>query len=100
MSKIDQLAELLFVKFQQDFPLTDGKGSGRTIKSISKKNIEQRLEQFYKEARDARREQRLWVIGWARTVMKLQQRLLHVGYPPEVVSKLLLAMMFNTSKSN
>lgn len=100
MSKIDQLAESLFVKFQQDFPLADNKGAKKTIKNLPKKNIEQRLEQFYKEARDARREQRLWVIGWARVVMKLQQRLLFAGYPSDIVSKLLLAMMFNTSKSN
>ena len=100
MSKIDQLAELLFIKFRQDFPLTDGKGSGRTIKNLSKKNIEQRLDQFYKEAREARKKHHLWVIGWARVVLKLQQRLLLAGYPPAVVSKLLLAMIFTSSHAN
>ena len=100
MSKIDQLAESLFVKFQQDFPLTDDKGSERKIKHLPKQSIGERLDQFYKEARETRKKQRLRVIGWARVVMKLQQHLLLAGYPPDVVSKLLLAMMFNTSKSN
>ena len=94
MSRVDRLAELLFIEFQKEFPLTDGKGSGRTIKNLSKKNIKQRLDQFYKEAREARKQHRLWLIGWARVVLKLQQRLLLAGYPPEVVSKLLLAMIF------
>ncbi len=96
MSKIDQLAESLFVKFQQDFPLTASKSSGRTIKQLSNKNIEQRLAQFYKEALEERKVHRLWLIGWARAVHQLQQRLLLAGYPPEVVSKLLLAMIFTS----
>lgn len=100
MSKIDQLAESLFVKFQQEIPLTDDKGAGRAIKHFPTKSIEQRLERFYEEAREARKKQRLWVIGWARTVMKLQQRLLLAGYPPEVVSKLLLAMIFTSHKAD
>lgn len=100
MSKIDELAESLFVKFQQEFPLTDDKGSGKTIKILPKKNIEQRLDEFYKEAREAKKKHRLWVIGWARVVLKLQQRLLLAGYPPEVVSKLLLAMIFTSYHAN
>jgi len=98
MSKIDQLAESLFVKFQHDFPLTDTKGAGKSIKNLPKKSIEQRLGQFYQEVREARRKHRLWVIGWARAVLKLQQRLLTAGYPNEVVSKLLLAMIFTSNK--
>ena len=100
MNKIDQLAELLFAKFQQDFPLTDDKGATKEIKNLPRKNIEQRLGQFYEEAREARTKHRLWVIGWARVVRKLQQRLLLAGYPPEVVSKLLLAMIFASYNAN
>lgn len=100
MRKPDQLAESLFIKFQQDFPLADGKGSGRKIKPLPNKNIEQRLDQFYQAAREARKEHRLWVIGWARAVSKLQKRLLVAGYPPELVSKLLLAMMINSQKAD
>lgn len=99
MSRIDQLAELLFIKFQQEFPLTDEKGPGRKIRNLPTKNIEQRLEQFYKEAREARKKHHLWVISWARVVFKLQQRLLLAGYPPEVVSKLLLAMIFTSYRA-
>ncbi len=98
MSRIDKLVESLFAKFQQDFPLTEGKGSEKKIKQLPQESIEQRLEQFYKEAREAREKHHLWVIGWARAISKLQQRLLLVGYPPDVVSKLLLAMMFASHK--
>ncbi len=100
MRKIDQLAESLFTKFQQEFPLTDDKGSGKTIKNVSKKNIEQRLNQFYKDAREARKKQHLWVISWARVVLRLQQRLLLAGYPSDVVSKLLMAMIFTSFSAN
>lgn len=100
MSKIDQLAESLFVKFQQEFPLTDDMGSGRKIRNLPKQNIEQRLDQFYKAAKTMRGEHRLWVIGWSRAIAKLQQRLLLAGYPPEVVSKLLLAMIFASRKAD
>ena len=94
------MAELLFIEFQKEFPLTDDKGSGRTIKNLSKKNIEQRLNRFYEEAREARKKHHLWVISWARVVFKLQQRLLLAGYPPAMVSKLLLAMMFTSYNAN
>ncbi len=65
--------------------------------NLSKKNIEQRLNRFYAEAREERKKHRLWVISWARVVLKLQQRLVLAGYPPEMVSKLLLAMMIFSS---
>ena len=100
MSKVDQVAELLFAKFRQDFPLADNKGAAKAIRNLPQKTIEQRLGQFYEEAREERRKHRLWVIGWARVVMKLQQRLLLAGYPPEMVSKLLLAMMFASYRAN
>ncbi|MBI2752898.1 MAG: hypothetical protein HYX46_05220 [Betaproteobacteria bacterium] len=93
MSKVDQSAELLFIKFQKEFPDADMKVSA-SRKNLSKQNIEQRLKRFYAEAREERKKHRLWVIGWARVVLKLQQRLLLAGYPPEMVSKLLLAMIF------
>ena len=100
MSKVDQVAELLFAKFRQDFPLANNKGAVQTIKNLSTKTIEQRLDQFYAEAREERKKHRLWVVGWARVVMKLQQRLLLAGYPPEMVSKLLLAMIFASHSAN
>ena len=100
MSKIDQLAETLFIKFQHEFPLTDDKVTGKKLKNLATKSIEQKLERFYAEAREMRKSHGLWVINWARVVMKLQQRLLHDGYPPEVVSKLLMSMLFTAQKSS
>jgi hypothetical protein len=100
MSRADQLAELLFIKFQKEFPFSDEKGPGRTIKNLSNKSIGQKLNRFYEEAREERKKQHLWVISWARVVLKLQQRLLLAGYPPEMVSKLLLAMIFTSYNAN
>lgn len=40
MSRIDDLAGVLFVKFQQDFPLTEGRGTAKTIKNTSTKTVE------------------------------------------------------------
>ena len=99
MSKIDDLAGVLYVKFQQEFPLAEGRGTAKAIKNMSNKNVEQRLHQYYKDAAEVRRKHGLWVIGWARVVMKLQQQLLQAGYPPEAVSKLLLAMIFSSHKA-
>lgn len=100
MSKLDQLAESLFVKFKLDFPLVDKSGAIKSIKNLPKKNIEQRLALFYQEARQLRKMNRLWVVGWARVIMKLQQRLLLEGYPSEVVSKLLMAMIFTANQAD
>ena len=99
MSNIDDLAELLFVKFQNKFPLPNEKGSGKTIKTPSKQVVDQRLDQFYEEARELRKERRLWAISWARVVMKLQQRLLLASYPPEGVKPMLLGMIISSHKA-
>jgi hypothetical protein len=96
MSPVDQLAELLFVKFQKEFPRADMNLSATTANQV-KKNIEQRLNRFYKEARAERKKRHLWVIGWARALLKLQQRLSLAGYPPELISKILIAMMIYNS---
>jgi hypothetical protein len=97
MSKAERVAELLFAEFETKFPLADVKGSARVVKPVSSEHIQQRLAQFYKEAREVRKAHRLWLIGWARAVRKLQQRMLHAGHPPALVSKILLALVFSTS---
>jgi hypothetical protein len=99
MSRVDQLAELLFIKFQKELPHADVKVSASRA-SLSKQNFEQRLNRFYAEAREERKKHRLWVFSWARVLLKLQQRLLLAGYPPELVSKLLLAMIFTSHNAN
>jgi hypothetical protein len=99
MSKADQLAELLFIEFQKEFPPAGVKGSGSRT-NLSKKDIEQKLNRFYDEAREERKKHHLWLIGWARVVLKLQQRLLLAGYSSEMVSKLLLAMLFTSYNAN
>lgn len=96
MSKIDQVAELLFIRFQKEFPLPNEKGPARATRSLSQKVIDQRLDRFYEEAHEVRKQHHLWVIGWARVVLKLQQRLLLAGYPPEGVKPLLLGMLITT----
>jgi hypothetical protein len=97
MSKTDRVAELLFAEFQTKFPLADVKGSARTAGPVSNERIQQRLDQFYKKAYEVRKAHRLWLVGWARAVRKLQQRMLQAGHPPALVSKILLALVFSTS---
>ncbi len=86
MSKLDVVVDELFGKFQQQFPL-----ASRT--SISKKVIDKRIDIFYADAHQIRKKHRLWLFGWARVVLKFQQRLLQAGYPPDGVKPLLLGMI-------
>jgi hypothetical protein len=95
MSRVDQLAESLFIKFQKEFPPSGAKASGSRT-NLSNKDIEQKLTRFYADARDERKKHRLWIINWARVVLKLQQRLLDAGYSSEMVSRLLLALLFTS----
>lgn len=89
MSKLDTVVEELFGNFQQQFPL-----ASRAI--LSKKVIDQRVDRFYTEAHQVRTKHRLWLISWARVVLKLQQRLLLAGYPPDGVKPLLLGMIISS----
>lgn len=86
MSKLDTVVEELFSNFQQQFPL-----ASRGI--LSKKVIDQRLDRFYAAAYQVRTKHHLWMFSWARVVLKLQQRLLQTGYPPDGVKPLLLGMI-------
>lgn len=93
------MAEQLFTTFQRDFPSEAVKApKGRAIPS--RKDIDARLQRFYGEARKEREKSRLWLVNWARVVFKLQQRLLLAGYPQEIVSKLLLAMIFSSHQGD
>lgn len=86
MSGLDEVVDELFGTFQRQFPLTSGK-------THSKKIIDQKLDQFYAEAHLVRKKHRLWIVGWARVVLKFQQRLLLSGHSPEAVKPLLLGMI-------
>lgn len=86
MSKLDDVVEELFGSFKLQFPLANRA-------TISKKAIDQRLDRFYAEAHQVRKKYHLWLLSWARVVMKFQHRLLQAGYPPEGVKPLLLGMI-------
>jgi hypothetical protein len=96
MGKIDQLAEELFVSFQVSIPPARKTVSAKKANHFYEK-IGPRLENFYAAAREVRARHGLWMISWARVVLKLQQRLLSAGYPEDVVSKLLFAMLFSSA---
>lgn len=98
MSKLDQLAETLFVRFEKQIPLKDLAGSGRASRKITAEAIRRKLEVFHEETRKFRQDNGLWVINWARVIMKLQQLLFAAGYPADVVKPLLLSMIISTSK--
>lgn len=86
MSKLDGVVDELFGKFEHQFPK---KSRG----ALSKKLIDRRLDQFYAEAHLVRLKHQLWIINWARVVIKFQQRLLLSGHPPDAVKPLLLGMI-------
>lgn len=89
MNTLEDVVEELFKEFQKKFPL-----ASRT--SLSKTAIIQRLDDFYKDAHHIRKNNRLWLLNWARVVMKFQQRLLLSGYPPDGVKPLLLGMIISS----
>lgn len=99
MSKLDQLAEALYVRFEKQIPIKDLAGNGRASKKDTTDAVRRKLAAFHEETRKFRQENRLWVINWARVILKLQQLLLAKGYPLEVVKPLLLSMIIHTSKS-
>lgn len=99
MNKLDQLADDLFSKFQQQFPFNERASDGRSTKVLSTKNLDRNRELFYEDARKFRRANRLWVLNWARVILKLQQRLLIADYPPKVVKPLLLGMIISSAKA-
>ena len=96
MSKVDELAKVLLVKFQREVPNV---GAGKASNASTEK-IRKGLESFYTLARETRKENRLWAISWARVSLKLKQALLEAGYPPDFVSKVILSMILNAAKRN
>ena len=95
MSKISEAVALLSQKFQQAVPIV---GSAKKAR-LSGTKLQKGLENFYATARDIRKTNRFWVIGWARVALGLKQELLRSGYPPELVSKVIMSMLFNTAKA-
>jgi hypothetical protein len=95
MGKLDELAESLAVRFQRDIPNV---GGGKGAKKLSTQELDKRLDRFYLAARQTRKENRLWLISWARVVLKLKQKLLLAGYPADFVSKLIMSTLLQAQK--
>jgi len=95
MGKLDELAQSLSVRFQRDIPNV---GGGKGAKKLSTQELDKRLERFYKAARETRTANRLWLISWARVVLKLKQKLLSAGYPADFVSKLIMSTLLQAQK--
>ena len=92
---IKQLSELLFLKFQQEFPQAAGKSSG-SKKNLSEKNIDQRLKRFHDAARKFRNEHRLGIIDKARLALELQSIMLNAGYPSGLVRQIIFSLVLNS----
>lgn len=88
MSAVTEASDRLFEFFCKSVPVP-GKQSGN--KSL--KGLDSALQRFYSEARAQRESMRLGVIGRARVAFGLQQKLLHAGYPPDLVRQVLFAML-------
>lgn len=96
MGKLDELADSLAARFRRDIP----NAAGGKARKLDAKQLEKRLDAFYAAAREVRRENKLWIVSWARVVLKLKQRLLDAGYPPSLVSDLIRSTLFQTAKAD
>lgn len=87
---IAQAADHLAQVFGQVVPLasSSGRKTGKDRQALANK-----LERFYAEAREQRRELRLGIIGRARLAFALQQRLLAAKYPADLVKQVLFALL-------
>jgi hypothetical protein len=95
MGKLDELADSLSLKFQREIPNV---GSGKGARQLSTQELDKRLTRFYAAARETRKANRLWLVSWARVVLKLKQNLLLAGYPAGFVSKLIMSTLFQVEK--
>lgn len=99
MNKLDQLADDLFARFERQLSLRVLMAGRQSQKNLSPESIRLKLLPFFEDARQLRKAHRLWVLSWARVILKLQQRLLNAGYPTDVVKPLLLGMIISGSKT-
>jgi hypothetical protein len=88
MSKATQAADQLAEAFFRSVP-ADRK------KRLSESEWASALEKFHTEARAIRRSLSLGVFARARSAFILQQRLLALGFPGEVVRKLVFTLILN-----
>ncbi len=96
MNKLDDLAEALCIKFQREIPSV---GGGKAAK-LSTTELQKRLNRFYAEARNTRKDHKLWIVSWARVVLKLKDKLLQAGYPADFVSQLIKSTLFQAAKAD
>lgn len=99
MSKLDTLADELFSRFERQLSLKALLAGAQFRKNVSPESVRRKLDPFFEDAREFRKTHRLWVLNWARVILKLQQRLLSAGYPADVVKPLLLGMIISGSKT-
>lgn len=92
MGAIQEAGEHLFAQFQKVLPAPDAKAGKRAAKP---KAIEQGLAGFYAEARAERLRRGLGVVGRARVLLHLQQRLAGAGYPPALIRQVLFSLLMS-----
>ena len=73
---------------------------GAKHKALSKPKIEKALEALYREAAAFSREQRLGIVGRARFAKAIQDELLVLGYPVDLVMKITGAVSAKALASN
>ncbi|MEW5862131.1 MAG: hypothetical protein AB1773_00850 [Pseudomonadota bacterium] len=93
MSRIERAAQELAGAFENLFRARAGRQPNRQRAAAL---AEERIEEFLRAARVARREYRLGLIGRARVAHRLQQVLLQKGYPAPMVRQVLFAMLVDS----
>jgi hypothetical protein len=95
MAKIKDLSQALFEKFQRDIPMTALASESKA----AQKEVDRRLQRFYDEVAKTKKENSLWMIGWARLLMNLKHRLLEAGYPQQFVADVIRTALVKTAAS-
>ncbi|CAK0769559.1 conserved hypothetical protein [Gammaproteobacteria bacterium] len=95
MSKIQEIGDRLFIVFQEGML----SGNNHRSKKPSIKELEPvaraTLERLYIEADTECKKHRLWIIGRARVILYLQQKMIAAGYPVSLVRQVLFAMLIS-----
>ncbi|MDW8469430.1 MAG: hypothetical protein RML56_12805 [Burkholderiales bacterium] len=93
MERIERAAAQLTGAFER---LLRTHGAQTAARGRTEVVAQERIEEFLRAARLARREYRLGLIGRARVAHRLQQTLLGKGYPAQLVRQVLFAMLVDS----
>jgi hypothetical protein len=87
---VNEIAQALSTSFQREIP---NAGAGKKM-AITAKQLEERLERFYRMVDQSKKEHRLGMLRWTLLLYRLQGKLNAAGYPADVVSNVVRVLLF------